>query len=129
MKANVRLINNKENQAIARQIRDYNLRTGNTVSISFEENLSEIVFSGEKILIPHKYWNKDNLIIEGEAKKEENDCLIEPSEKGKTVNLHLDAELVDELNKIKEHVLSKTQHEIVLELFKKGLHQYKRENQ
>lgn len=127
MKANVRLKNNKENQAIARQIRDHNLHLENKVTISFEAGLSEILFSGEKILIPRAVWDKKLFIIDGEAREEKNNCVIEPSEKGKTVNLHLDAELVDELNKIKEHVLSKTQHEIVLDLFKKGLHQYKSE--
>lgn len=68
------------------------------------------------------------MVIEGQTKETEKGYEVRPKDKGKTINLHLDAELVAELNEIKNHVMSKTQHDIILDLFKKGLDQYNKEN-
>ncbi len=120
--------NTPENQAIARQIRDANRTIANPIDISFKQDLTEIFFEGELIWIPKKDWFKSDMLLEGQVKNKEKGLEITPKDKGKTINLHLDADLVAELNEIRNHVMSKTQHDIVLELFKKGLDQYNKEN-
>lgn len=128
MKAKIRLLNTVQNQEIARKIKQANQAANNTLDISFEKDLSQIFFEGDSIFIPDKSWFSDDMVIEGQAKESENGYEIRPRDKGKTINLHLDAELVAELNEIKNHVMSKTQHDIILDLFKKGLDQYNKEN-
>ncbi|MET3507376.1 hypothetical protein [Halalkalibacter oceani] len=127
MKVKIKLENTTSNQEIARQIRDANERAHNPVSISFNETLSEIYFEGEYISIPEADWFSDDMLLEGQVKQSEAGLEIHPKDKGKTVNIHFDADLVAELNEIKQHVRNKTQHEIVLELFRKGLDQYNKE--
>lgn len=129
MKVKIKLENTTGNQEIARQIRDANEREHNPVSISFNEALSEIYFEGEYITIPDEEWFTDEMLIEGQVKRNESGLEIQPKDKGKTVNIHFDADLVAELNEIKQHVRNKTQHEIVLELFRKGLDQYNKEKE
>lgn len=129
MKVKVKLPNTVENQEIARKIKQANEKANNALDISFEKDLSKIFFEGDWILIPDKSYFSNDIIIEGYAKETENSYEIRPKDKGKTINLHLDAELVAELNEIKNHVMSKTQHDIILDLFKKGLDQYNKENQ
>ncbi|GAB7388733.1 hypothetical protein BSNK01_25710 [Bacillaceae bacterium] len=127
MNARIRLKNVLENQEKARRLRDFNRQAGNSLLVSFSDDLSEIVLEGERIVIPEKSWLSGNVGVEGKLEENEIGYELSPQEKGKTVNLHLDAELVAELEQIKNHVRSKTQHEIVLELFKRGLSQYKEE--
>lgn len=128
MKALIELENTVPNQEIARKIKQANKEADNILTISFAKDLSKIFFEGEYILIPDKSWFSNKLLVEGYAKETELGYEIKPQDKGKTINLHLDAELVAELNEIKNHVMSKTQHDIILDLFKKGLDQYNKEN-
>ncbi|WP_053362871.1 hypothetical protein [Bacillus sp. FJAT-27251] len=128
MKAKIKLANTVSNQEKARNIREANRKADNMLDISFKEDLTEIFFEGERILIPEKSWFHEDMLINGMLKERDGTIEIIPQDKGKTVNLHLDAELVAELNEIKNHVMSKTQHDIILELFKKGLDQYNKEN-
>ncbi|KAB7705590.1 hypothetical protein F9802_13720 [Bacillus aerolatus] len=128
MKAKIQLTNNVQNQEIARKIKQSNQGKNNLLDISFEKDLSKIFFEGEYIWIPDKSWFSNDMLIEGYAKEDDDGYEIRPKDKGKTINLHLDAELVAELNEIRNHVMSKTQHDIILDLFKKGLDQYNKEN-
>ncbi|MEK4030608.1 hypothetical protein MKZ02_19020 [Pseudobacillus sp. FSL P4-0506] len=128
MKAKISLLNTVQNQEIARKIKQANQAANNTLDISFEKDLSKIFFEGDFIFIPDKSWLSDDMVIEGQTKETEKGYEVRPKDKGKTINLHLDAELVAELNEIKNHVMSKTQHDIILDLFKKGLDQYNKEN-
>ncbi|SFE81794.1 hypothetical protein [Alteribacillus iranensis] len=128
MKAKIKMKNSIENQSIARNIRDANRERSNTAEISFSKDLSEIYFEGDEIWIPEKQWFTEEMLVEGQAKEREEGIEIQPVDKGKTVNIHLDADLVAELNDIKNHVMSKSQHDIVLELFKKGIDQYNKEH-
>ncbi len=127
MKVKIKLTNTTKNQELARKIRDANQEIDNSINISFNKDLTEIYFEGEYIWIPEKNWFNEEMVLEGQAKMKENGYDIQPKDKGKTVNIHIDADLVAELNEIKQHVLNKTQHDIVLELFKKGLDQYNKE--
>ncbi|MBM7648623.1 hypothetical protein JOC78_001569 [Bacillus ectoiniformans] len=128
MKARIKLKNTTQNQEIARKLKEANKKNEYPVDISFSKDLTEIFFEGECIWIPKKEWFDESMLLEGYANEKESGYEIKPRDKGKTVNLHLDAELVAELNEIKNHVISKTQHDILLELFKKGLDQYNKEN-
>lgn len=125
MKAKIKLKNTKENQEKARLIRNANRCNEQAVTISFSDDVTDIFFEGNVIRIPSQYLLEDITVIEGQVKKREDGYDIQPFDKGKTVNLHLDAGLVAELNEIRQHVMSKTQHDMILEIFKKGLAQYK----
>ncbi|MGP7818179.1 hypothetical protein [Niallia sp. 01092] len=127
MKAKIKMKNTTKNQEIGRKIRDSNHKDGNLIEISFNSDLSEIFFEGEEISITQKEWFSNDMLVEGQLKEKENGYIILPKDKGKTINLYLDSELVKELNEIRRHVISKTQHDIVLEVFKKGLDHYKKE--
>lgn len=120
--------NTLENQHIARQLRDANRQADNTLHVSFDADLKYIILKGNQIVVPDKHVFSDEMNIEGELKKKGKGYLIQPKDKGKTVNLHLDSELVSELEEIKRHVQSKTQHDLLLTVFKKGLAQYKSED-
>lgn len=128
MKAKIQLANTVPNQEVARKIKQANEASGNRLHISFEKDLSTIFIEGEWIVIPNKTWFTNDILIEGQAMENEDSYEIKPKDKGKTINLHLDAELVAELNEIRNHVMSKTQHDLILDLFKKGLDQYNKEN-
>lgn len=128
MKAKISLKNTIPNQEIARKMREANREANNPIDISFKEDLSEIFFEGERILIPEKSWFDEDMLVKGYAKEKDGAIEIFPQDKGKTINLHLDAELVAEINEIKNHIMSKTQHDIILDLFKKGLDLYNKEN-
>ncbi|WP_338752983.1 hypothetical protein [Bacillus sp. FJAT-52991] len=127
MKVKIVLENTVPNQEIARKIKQANQQANHFLTISFEQDLSKIYFEGEVIILPDKSCFSEEMILEGFAKKTEQGYEIKPKDKGKTINLHLDANLVAELNEIKNHVISKTQHDIILDLFKKGLDQYNKE--
>jgi hypothetical protein len=127
MKAKIRLENNVPNQETARKIREANRDANNPIDISFKEDLTEIFFEGERIFIPEKAMFTEEMLVHGQVKEKADALEIIPKDKGKTVNLHLDADLVAELNEIKNHIVSKTQHDIILEIFKKGMDQYNKE--
>ncbi|WP_240376845.1 hypothetical protein [Bacillus piscicola] len=128
MKAKIKMKNTLDNQKKAREIRDANRDNTKLAEITFSDDLKEIYFEGEGIWIPDKTWYSKDMLVEGQAKEKNGGIEIQPVDKGKTVNIHLDADLVAELNEIRDHVMSKSQHDIVLELFKKGIDQYNKEN-
>lgn len=83
---------------------------------------------GDQIYLPDRRMLTQDVSVEGQLKEKGKGYEIIPKDKGKTVNLHLDSELVAELEQIKLHFHHKTQHDVLLELFKKGIDQYKTEN-
>jgi hypothetical protein len=125
VKAKILIQNTLENQEKARLIRNENRGSDHPVTISFSEDAAEIFFEGDLIRIPDSVPFELLTIVEGQEKKRDDGYDIQPADKGKTVNLHLDAGLVAELNEIRQHVMSKTQHDIILEIFKKGLDHFK----
>lgn len=125
MKAKIKLQNTVQNQEAARLIRDENRSSSHPLAISFPDQATDILFESDLIHIPETVPLELITIVEGQAKKQNDGYIIQPSDKGKTINLHLDAGLVAELNEIRQHVMSKTQHDIILEIFKKGLDHYK----
>lgn len=127
MRVKIKMKNTLENQQIGRKIRYANREISNSVEINFEKDLSEFHIEGKFIWIPKKTWFSNKMLIEGQVKEKGDGIEIKPKERGKTINLHLDADLVSELNEIRKHVLGKTQHDLVLELFKKGMDQYNKE--
>lgn len=128
MKVKLTLVNNPTNQEKGRIIRDANRDMGVPLHISFSDDLSKIVIEGEHIFLPKKSMLTDEILIDGQLKEKGRGYEIISKDKGKTVNLHLDSELAAELEQIKLHFQHKTQHDVLLELFKKGLDQYKIEN-
>ncbi|MGO0061227.1 hypothetical protein ACTID9_14600 [Brevibacillus fluminis] len=128
MKVKITLENNACNQEKGRLIRDANRELGYPLHISFSEDLTRIVMEGEHIYLPDREMLSPDLSVEGQLKEKGKGYEIFPKDKGKTVNLHLDSELVAELEQIKQHFHHKTQHDVLLELFKKGIDQYKTEN-
>lgn len=125
MKAKIAVPNTPACQEKARLIRDENRNSGNPVTISFSNDAKEIFFEGHLIQVPDSVSFDLITVIEGQVKKREGGCDVQQADRGKTINLHLDAGLVSELNEIRQHVMSKTQHDIILEIFKKGLDHYK----
>jgi hypothetical protein len=124
----IEIKNTNENILIARKIRDENKHVCEKFNLRFTEDNSTIIIEGEKLIIPEKKLLTKEMKINGILKPLPNGFEILDEEKGKTVNLHLDAELVKEINIIRSYVKSKTQHDVLLELFKKGLEQFKKEN-
>ncbi|WP_146808084.1 hypothetical protein [Aneurinibacillus danicus] len=124
----IEIKNTNENILIARKIRDANKGSVDGFNLKFTEDNRTIVIEGEKLTIPDKALLTSEVKVNGILKPLANGFEILNEEKGKTVNLHLDAELVKEINVIRSYVKSKTQHDVLLELFKKGLEQFKKEN-
>ncbi|MDQ0338228.1 hypothetical protein J2S00_001012 [Caldalkalibacillus uzonensis] len=128
MDVTIEMKNTVENQHLARQIRSLNEDLENQIYIRFNENVTKIILEGNMIYIPDKKSLPQDSRITGVLRKKNRHYILKPKEKSKTVNLHLDSELVEELTRIRQHVRNKTQHEILLELFKKGLEQYHHEH-
>lgn len=124
----IEIKNTNDNILIARKIRDANKDSSEGFTLKFTEDNSMIIMEGEKLTIPDKALLTSEMKVNGMIKPLPIGFEILDKEKGKTVNLHLDAELVKEINIIRSYVKSKTQHDVLLELFKKGLEQYKKEN-
>ncbi|WP_035101279.1 hypothetical protein [Aneurinibacillus terranovensis] len=125
----IEIKNTNENILIARKIRDENKNQNEKMKIHFSEDASKIIIEAEKIYIPDKRLLTDEMTINGVLHSRGKGVEIIAKEKGKTVNLHLDAELVKEIDNIRSYVKSKTQHDVLLELFKKGIEQYKKEQE
>ncbi|NME97072.1 hypothetical protein [Aneurinibacillus aneurinilyticus] len=126
--ASIEIKNTNDNILIARKIRDANKDSSEGFTLKFTEDNSMIIMEGEKLTIPDKALLTSEMKVNGMIRPLPIGFEILDEEKGKTVNLHLDAELVKEINIIRSYVKSKTQHDVLLELFKKGLEQYKKEN-
>lgn len=125
MKAKIKIQNTPANQEKARLIRNETRSSGHPAAISFSEDVTDIFFESDLIRIPDSVPFDVITVLEGQSKMRDGGYDIQPVDKGKTINLHLDAGLVAELNDIRQHVLSKTQHDIILEIFKKGLDHFK----
>ncbi|MED0735924.1 hypothetical protein [Aneurinibacillus thermoaerophilus] len=123
----IEMKNTNENILVARKFRDKNKYNVENFNLYFSEDNSTIIIEGNKLLIPCKKFPLPNIKIKGLLHPRGEEFELVDGEKGKTVNLHLDAELVKEINAIRSYVKSKTQHEALLEVFKKGLEQYKKE--
>lgn len=121
----LKLPNSLEYQELSRQIRDLNKSQQNDVTISFSEDLKKIVVEGETIFLPDDSALDEQAECSGEIKSRDQLVKIVPEDRGKTVNLHLDFHLAKELEEIRKHVSSKTQQDILLDIFKKGIQQYK----
>ncbi|MBN6185981.1 hypothetical protein JQN58_03145 [Aneurinibacillus sp. BA2021] len=125
--ASIEMKNTNDTILIARKIRDVNKKAGIGFTIKFTDDHRTLVIEGERLIIPDRAMLTGEMEIHGVLKPSPDGFEIVDEEKGKTVNLHLDAELVKEINVIRSYVKSKTQHDVLLELFKKGLAQYKKE--
>ncbi|UFJ42300.1 hypothetical protein LOK74_07370 [Brevibacillus humidisoli] len=121
------LPNTLEHQHLCREIRDYHKRHERPLSISFDEAMSQIRLQADCIYLPDKRVLKREAVIDGIVKKRTAHYEILPRSKGKTINLHLDSELAAELEQIRNHVSSKTQHEVILDLFVRGLRSFQEE--
>lgn len=123
----IRLPNTIENQDYSRQIRDFHKKRGQPLSIRFSEELTHIVLEAPCLYLPQRKALGKGAIVDGVLKKNGSHYEIHPRSKGKTINLHLDSELVAELEQIRMKVSSKTQHEVILEMFIRGLRAYQAE--
>ncbi|TQR36709.1 hypothetical protein [Brevibacillus brevis] len=118
------LENTVANQERSRQIRDLHKKKGQTLAIRFSEELTHIILEAPCLYIPVHEWLDEAVVIEGIVKKSTDYYELHPRAKGKTVNLHLDSELVAELELIRSLVSSKTQQEVLRELFVRGMRSY-----
>lgn len=123
------LPNTTEYQEICREIRDLHKKRNQPLTIYFSEGLTHIHLEAACLLLPDKRALSKEAKIEGTVKKMAGHYEIVPREKGKTINLYLDSELVAELEQIRSHVASKTQHEVILDMFIRGLRAYQAEKQ
>lgn len=128
MRVKLKLPNEPFYQKVAREIRDLNQNKAQVIEISFPSDMSFIIFEGECISLINDNWFDEDMVMVGEIKAHDDLINIVPTTKGKTVNLKLDPGLTKELDSIRNHVLNKTQHEIVLEIFKKGLEEFNKED-
>ncbi|TQK75261.1 hypothetical protein FB479_101873 [Brevibacillus sp. AG162] len=120
----ITLENTVANQERSRQIRDLHKKKGQTLAIRFSEELTHIILEAPCLYIPDQEWLDEAIVIEGIVKKSAEYYELHPRTKGKTVNLHLDSELVAELELIRSLVSSKTQQEVLRELFVRGMRSY-----
>ncbi|MFF0826106.1 hypothetical protein ACFYU8_05180 [Brevibacillus sp. NPDC003359] len=120
----IKLENTVANQERSRQIRDLHKKKGQPLAIRFSEELTHIILEAPCLYIPDQEWLDEAVVIEGSLKKSTEYHELHPRTKGKTVNLHLDSELVAELELIRSLVSSKTQQEVLRELFVRGMRSY-----
>lgn len=128
MRVSLTLENTLDNQQASRLIKDTNKEKNNNIEVSFSNDLKKIVLEGDTILVPDaRVLNQKDVSFTGEVHCQGEMCEITAKEKGKTVNLHLDSHLVQELEQIRQYVSSKTQHDVLLEIFKRGIKELKAE--
>ncbi|QSO49249.1 hypothetical protein [Alicyclobacillus mengziensis] len=136
--AEVTLLNTSDNIKLARQVRDLNQKKDASVEVRFSVDYREIHFSGEIIYLPQEVTLlKEFTIVEGELVTLRGESCILDRNRAKTVNVHLDSELVAEINAIRDYIaLNKnraknitsgegTQHEILLEMLRRGIDKMK----
>lgn len=121
--------NTVENQAICRQIRRFHKELNQPLTITVTDCATQIYLEAAILYIPDKKLLPRDAIITGLVKKTATQYEIHPRAKSKTINLHLDSELVAELEQIRQHVQSKTQHDVILEMFVRGLRAYKEDKE
>ncbi|HBZ79920.1 MULTISPECIES: hypothetical protein [Brevibacillus] len=120
----IMLENTVDNQAFSRQIRDFHKKKGQPLAIRFSEELTHIILEAPCLYIPDPMQLDPRTILDGTIRQVASHGEIHPRHKGKTVNLHLDSELVAELEQIRALVSSKTQQEVIRELFVRGMRSY-----
>lgn len=120
----IMLENTADNQELSRQIRDFHKKKGQPLAIRFSEELTHIILEAPCLYIPDPAHLDPRTIVDGQIRESGGHGEIHPRHKGKTVNLHLDSELVAELEQIRALVSSKTQHEVIRELFVRGMRAY-----
>ncbi|QRG65317.1 hypothetical protein [Brevibacillus choshinensis] len=120
----ITLENTVTNQEISRRIRDLHKKKGQPLAIRFSEELTHIILEAPCLYILNPDQFDDTAVIEGQLRHNHGHYEIHPKSKGKTVNLHLDSELVAELELIRSRVNSKTQSEVIRELFIRGMRAY-----
>jgi hypothetical protein len=123
------LPNTPENQALCRQIRDAHKKRSQPLTIRFDEGLTHIILEAPWLYVPDQRALGKDVQIRGQVRKMGAHYEIHPRVKGKTINLHLDSELVAELEQIRAHVASRTQHEVILEMFIRGMRAYQAEQE
>ncbi|HZG15216.1 MAG TPA: hypothetical protein VE710_09370 [Candidatus Bathyarchaeia archaeon] len=123
------LPNTAEYQMICRDIRDLHKKRNQPLTIRFSEGLTHIQLEAPLLYIPDKRALGREAKIEGTVKKMAGHYEIHPREKGKTIHLFLDSELVTELEQIRSHVKKKTQHDVILDMFIRGLRAYQAEQE
>ena len=119
--------NTSENQKIARQIRNFHKELQQPLKVFFSEDATQLVLEAACLFVPDKSLLPTDAIINGLVNKTASHYEIQPRTKGKTINLHLDSELVAELEQIRKYVQSKTQHDVILEMFIRGIRAYREE--
>ncbi len=127
--AAITLPNTADNQERCRHIRDFHKKKGQPLTIRFSEGLTHIILEAPCLYVPDQQTLGKDVTVNGNVKKCTSHYEIHPKGKGKTINLHLDSELVAELEQIRTHVASKTQHEVILEMFIRGMRAYKAEQE
>lgn len=125
----ITLENTVTNQEISRSIRDLHKKKGQPLAIRFSEELTHIILEAPCLYIPDPNQLDDATVIEGQLRQSNGHYEIHPKSKGKTINLHLDSELVAELELIRSRVNSKTQSEVIRELFIRGMRAYLEEEE
>lgn len=121
--------NTPDNQKIARQIRKFHKEREQPLTVFFSDDTSQLVLEAPCIYISDKKLLPPDAVINGLVNKTESHYEVHPRTKGKTINLHLDSELVAELEQIRKHVQSKTQHDVILEMFIRGIRAYREEQE
>lgn len=125
----ITMANTIETQAICRQIRSYHKKLEQPLHVAFNTDATEISLEAAILYIPDKKLLPNEAVIHGLVKKTAKHYEIHPRAKSKTINLHLDSELVAELEQIRQHVQSKTQHDVILEMFIRGMRAYREEQE
>jgi hypothetical protein len=127
--ATITFVNTADNQELCRQIRDFHKKKGQPLNIRFDEGLTHIILEAPCLYVPEQKTLGKDAVVNGSVKKCTGHYEIHPRGKGKTINLRLDSELVAELEQIRAHVASKTQHEVILEMFIRGMRAFKAEQE
>ncbi|MFD2371468.1 hypothetical protein ACFSO0_16195 [Brevibacillus sp. GCM10020057] len=122
--ATITLENTPANQQISRTIRDFHKKKGHPLTIRFSEEMTHIILEAPCIYLPGPHPPDETAVIDGQLRKCAGHFEVHPKNKGKTINLHLDSELAAELEQIRSRVSSKTQSEVIRELFIRGMRSY-----
>ncbi len=138
--AGIVLENSGDGIKLARKIRNMNNEKSSMLSIEFLEDNRKIQLNGEVVYLPNEIDTKQECSdIIGEVIETEDCLCIIDIVRPKTVNVHLDSELVAEISAIQECFLNKkanyskqkmkdaTQHEVMLAVLRRGIHQFKKD--
>ncbi|WNC12347.1 hypothetical protein [Brevibacillus brevis] len=121
--------NTVANQEVSRTIRDLHKKKGQPLAIRFSEELTHIILEAPCLYILEPELLDEKAVVDGQWRKAAHGYEIHPKCRGKTVHLHLDSELVAELELIRNRVNSKTQSEVIRELFIRGMRSYLEEEE